>query len=246
MGWKSVWTPEEVDLILNSMAETTRLRRDDIDALLEQAHPHKVRDQLLERQWIRRLAWASTELLENVTIGSARFCLADPVWIGLHGTIADMWDRYKKRSKYEASGEKPRDELEQVRQEAFTAFWRQLDSFRSSFTEDERAAISLMRQVRCHPYQEVWVPEIKNKQIVDRVKSRALDTRPRTKEAWAAFDAFLAKYGGGDEEKTVINIAVRIWKPAAELLAALDAFHLANWRVAERDKRVRDARTSIP
>ncbi len=226
------------------MAEETRLPRAEIDALLERAHPHKLRDQLLERQWIRRLAYTSSELVGNVTAEAAILCLADPVWVGLHGTLADMWDRYKKRSKYEATGERSADSLEQARREAFTTFWTLLDGFRSSFTEGERAAVSLMRQVRCHPYQEVWKPEIKSKQIVDRVKSRALDTKPSTTEAWAAFDAFLAKYGGGDEKKVVINIAVRIWQPAAELLAALDAFHLAAWKVAARDKAVRDARVA--
>jgi len=244
MSWKLVWTPAEADDLLDSIAQTTRLPRAEVDAVLERAHPHHLRNELLERQWIGRLAWASSELLDNVTIGAARFCLADPVWVGLHGTIADMWDVYERRSRWETWTKATTDPLEKVRREAFSAFWRELDGFRASFTEDERCAISLMRQVRCHPYQQEWVPRIASKQIVDRVKSRALDTKPSTTEAWAAFDAFLARYG--DEEKAVINIAHRIHRPAADLLAALDAYQMASRRAAERDKEARDAHTATP
>jgi hypothetical protein len=242
MSWKLVWTPAEVDDILDSIAKTTGLPRDQIDAIQEAAHPHRQRDQLLERQWITRLAWASSELLENVTAPAARLYLADPLWVGLHGTLADIWDRYKRLSKYAVFRERSSDALTQAQGEAFATFWTQLDAFRSSFTEDERAAISLMRQVRCHPYQKEWVPAIRSKKIIDRVESRALDTRPTTKDAWAAFDAFLAKYG--DDEKATINIAHRIWRPAADLLVAVDAYHVASRRVAQRDKTVRDARVA--
>jgi len=75
MSWKLVWTRSEVDLILDSMAEQTRLPRAEIDALLERAHPHKLRDQLLERQWIGRLAypvrnWADREFKSRCPIAS--------------------------------------------------------------------------------------------------------------------------------------------------------------------------------
>jgi hypothetical protein len=88
-------------------------------------------------------------------------------------TIADMWDRYSRRSKQEWLGAESKDPLLKVQREAFTTFWTQLDALRSSFTEEERTAISLMRQLRCHPYQTEWKPDIKSKQIVDRVKTRA-------------------------------------------------------------------------
>ena len=242
MSWKLVWTPAEVDEILDDISRSTRLPRDQVDRVLEGAHPHKQRDQLLERQWIARLAWACSELLENVTAHAARLLLADPIWVGLHGTIADMWDRYSRRSKQEWLGAESKDPLLKAQREAFTTFWTQLDALRSSFTEEERTAISLMRQLRCHPYQTEWKPDIKSKQIVDRVKTRALDTRPSTKDAWTAVDAFLAKYG--DDEKATINIAHRVWRPTDDLLVALDAYHVASRRVAQRDKMVRDMRVA--
>jgi len=244
MSWKLVWTAAEVDDILDSIARTTRLPRDEIDAVLERAHPHHLRDELLERQWVGRLAWASSELLENVSFRAARFCLADPLWINLHGTISDIWDTYNRRSKWPTWSKNTPDPLEKTRREAFAAFWTQLNAFRSSFTEDERSAISLMRQVRCHPYQREWAPRIAGGQIVDRVKSRALDTKPTTTKAWAAFDAFLASYGS--DEKAVINIAHRIHRPTADLVAALDAYQMASRRVAQRDMDSRDARTTAP
>ena len=78
--------------------------------------------------------------------------------------------------------------------------------------------------------------------VVGALEALVLDTKPSTTEAWAAFDAFLARYGG--EEKAVINTAHRIHRQVADLLAALDAYQMASRRVAERDQKVRDARTA--
>jgi hypothetical protein len=54
MSWKLVWTPSEVDGILDDISRSMRLPRDQVDKVLEGAHPHKQRDQLLERQWCVR------------------------------------------------------------------------------------------------------------------------------------------------------------------------------------------------
>lgn len=242
MSWKDAWTPAEAEDIVTSMVQHNRLPRADIDALLERANPHTLRDRLLERQWVDRLASTTSQLLDNLNIKAALYYLTAPVWIYLHGTIADMWDRYKKASKYEMWSKTNDDPLDKAHREAFHALWGQLGGLRALFDEEERCAISLMRHVCCHPYQEKWVPKIKDKRIADQVDSRSMDTKPSTTVAWAAVDVFLAKDGG--EEQAAINIAVRVWEPAAALLVAYEAYHLASLLVAERDKRVRDARVA--
>jgi hypothetical protein len=242
MSWKDVWTPAEAEYIVTSMAAHNRLPRADVEALLERANPHSTRERLLERQWVDRLASTSSQLLANLNIKAAVFYLSAPVWIYLHGTIADIWDRYKKCPTWLMWTSTSADPFDRAQREALHEFWGQLDGLRASFDEEERCAISLMRHVCCHPYQEKWVPKIKSKKIVDRVDSRSMDTKPSTTEAWAAFDAFLAKYGG--EEKAAINIALRVWEPTASLLVALDAYHLASVQVAERDRLVRDLRVA--